>query len=264
MVNMGGHTFLLSSGQQCSYPVKQSAAKYGKFAYSSAFGYSVPSGNGTLEELGGDSILALSDDGGETWKCRRVTKEARIEESRKSDGLKWLRSIWFPWPDVEVETWLIPPQVETPCWHVRIHRIRTRRSLISAEGAFAIDGQRLEDGRGLEPISELDSEDLGTFELGGEVRVASNAGVSGIVALEGSDIRKGCALRTDANTNLIAARAVLPTLMGGHDASEGNLWIGAIVFGLPSLDDTRGAPRGWLKAWDKRPDVKNLKNYVEA
>ena len=42
LTNVGRHTFLLSSGQQCSYPVKQSAAKCGKFAYSSAFGYSVP------------------------------------------------------------------------------------------------------------------------------------------------------------------------------------------------------------------------------
>lgn len=264
MVNMGGHTFLLSSGQQCSYPVKQSAAKYGKFAYSSAFGYSVPSGNGTLEELGGDSILALSDDGGETWKCRRVTKEARIEESRKSGALKWLRSMWFPWPDVEVETWLIPPQVESPHWHVRIHRIRTRRSLTSAEGAFAIDGQRLEDGRALEPVSEANSEDLGTFELGGEVRVASKAGVSGIVALQESNIRKGCALRMDANTNLVASRTVLPTLVGGHDASEGNIWIGAGVFGLPSLGDTRDAPRGWLKVWGRRPEIEDLKDYVQA
>lgn len=264
MVNMGGHTFLLSSGQQCSYPVKQSAAKYGKFAYSSAFGYSVPSGNGTLGELGGDNVLTLSDDGGETWKCRRVTKEARIEESRKNDGFKWLRSMWYPWSDVEVETWLIPPQAETPHWHVRIHRIKTGRGLISAEGAFAIDGQRTEDGRALGPVSETNSEDFGTFESGGEVRVASKAGVSGIVALQKlhTGIRKGRALRTDANTNLIAPRAVLPTLMGEHEAGEGNVWIGAGVFGLPSHGDTEGAPGGWLRAWERRPEIGDLAEYV--
>ncbi|KAJ7626262.1 hypothetical protein DFH06DRAFT_1304764 [Mycena polygramma] len=44
--NRGGHTYVLSSGQQCSYPVKQGPAKYGKLAYSSAFGYSVPVGGG--------------------------------------------------------------------------------------------------------------------------------------------------------------------------------------------------------------------------
>ena len=83
--NLGGYTFLLSSRQQCSYPVKQSAAKHGKLAYSSAFGYSVPVRNGTLEELGGDNTLAFSDDNWETWKCKRDTKEARIENG------KWLR-----------------------------------------------------------------------------------------------------------------------------------------------------------------------------
>ncbi|KAJ3551324.1 hypothetical protein NM688_g4770 [Phlebia brevispora] len=62
--SLSGHTYILSSGQQCSYPVKNSAAKYGKFGYSSAFGYSVAVGNGTLEEAGGDGALALSDDGG--------------------------------------------------------------------------------------------------------------------------------------------------------------------------------------------------------
>ena len=56
---LGGHTYVLSSGQQCSYALKQSAAKYGKFAYSSAFGYSVPVGIGTLEEAAADSMSHL-------------------------------------------------------------------------------------------------------------------------------------------------------------------------------------------------------------
>ncbi|THH11635.1 hypothetical protein EW146_g7977, partial [Bondarzewia mesenterica] len=107
--NVGNHAYILSSGQQCAYPVKQSAAKYGKFAYSSAFGYSVPSGNLTLEELAPDNALALSDDDGETWKCRRATLDARFESGTDASGKThpWLRSTWRPWPDVQVETWLV-------------------------------------------------------------------------------------------------------------------------------------------------------------
>ncbi|KAL6310465.1 hypothetical protein BKA93DRAFT_756218 [Sparassis latifolia] len=243
--NMGGHTFVLSSGQQCSYPVKQSAAKYGKFAYSSAFGYSVPVGSLTLEELGADSALMLSDDDGEVWKCRRETKEARIEDGR------WLRSMWYPWKDVAVETWLVPPAEEAPLWHLRIHRIRTGRRLLSAEGGFAIYGQR-EDGRALEPSS---GEYFGTLENGSEVRAASKAGVSGIAELGQRPSRKGNALRTDANTNLMVPRAVVPTLMDEHEASEGDTWLVTAVFGLPSVEDQEGAPDGWEVEWKKRPAI---------
>ncbi|KAG6821630.1 hypothetical protein H0H93_000139 [Arthromyces matolae] len=243
MSNLGGHTMLLSSGQQCSYPVKQSAAKYGKFAYSSAFGYSVPVGNLTLEELGGDNTLALSDDNGETWKCRRVTKEARIENG------KWLRSMWYPWDGVEVETWLVPPQKETPLWHLRIHRIKSGRSLSSAEGGFAIHGQR-EDSRALEPST---GEAFGTHEQDGEARAASKAGVSGIVDLSGE--RQGKALRTDANTNLIVPRAVMPTLLHDHTAGEKNHWLVTAVFAQPSAENPEGATPGWSAQWTVRPSI---------
>ncbi|KAJ7272625.1 hypothetical protein B0H12DRAFT_1208464 [Mycena haematopus] len=246
--NLGGHTYILSSGQQCSYPVKQGAAKYGKLAYSAAFGYSVPVGSGTLEELGGDSTLALSDDGGETWKCRRDTREARIE----GDGVGWLRSMWYPWKDVAVETWLVPPTREAPLWHLRVHRLRTGRALTSAEGAFAIYGQG-KDGRALEPLTG-DAEAFGTLAEGGSARAASRAGVSGIVDLS-ARARKGTALRTDANSNLMVARAVLPTLMGEHERNLPDIWLVTAVFALPSVGEHEGAAGGWEKEWNKRPTV---------
>ncbi|KAJ2912957.1 hypothetical protein MD484_g7452, partial [Candolleomyces efflorescens] len=244
--NLGGHTFILSSGQQCSYPVKQSAAKYGKLAYSSAFGYSVPVGSLTLEELGGDNTLALSDDEGETWKCRRETKEARIEE-----GAGWLRSMWYPWKGVEVETWLIPPRKENPLWHLRIHRIRTKRDLISAEGGFAIYGQG-KDGRALNLLSGAgESENEGTVEDGPVARATSSAGVSGIAAVETDAKRQGKAMRMDANTNLVEPRTVLPTLMGSHGAGEEDHWLVTAVFALPH--SAFGLHDSWLKEWEKKP-----------
>lgn len=250
--NLGGHTYVLSSGQQCSYPVKQSAAKYGKLSYSSAFGYSVPVGNLTLEELGGDSTLALSDDDGETWKCRRDTRQARFETS-KDGSTTWLRSMWYPWPDVTIETWLVPPQESTPLWYLRIHRISSPRRLRSAEGGWAIYGQR-GDGRALEPAS---GEDVGTFEFGSEARTASLAGVVGIAALEESKSERiGKALRMDANTNLMVPRSVLPTLMGTHGGHRPDDLLITAVFGLPSKNgNPLGAAPGWEEAWSKRPAV---------
>ncbi|KAH7921851.1 hypothetical protein BV22DRAFT_1018505 [Leucogyrophana mollusca] len=245
LTNVGGHTFLLSSGQQCSYPVKQSAAKYGKLAYSSAFGYSVPVGNLTLEELAADNTLALSDDDGETWKCRRETKEARIENG------KWLRSMWYPWKGVEVETWLVPPTPEAPLWHLRVHRIKTGRTLSSAEGGFAIYGQR-EDGRALEPVPEGK---FGTYEEAGEARATSKAGVSGIADMGKTSGRTGKAIRTDANSNLVVARAVLPTLLAEHKPGDQNIWLVTAVFALPNEGDTEGPAKGWEGEWRKRPSI---------
>ena len=249
--SMGGHTYVLSSGQQCSYAVKQSAAKYGKFAYSSAFGYSVPVGNLTLEELGADNALALSDDDGETWKCRRETREARFEGA---GGQVWLRSMWYPWKDVEVETWLVPPQDASPNWHLRVHRVRSKRALRSAEGGWAIYGQR-EDGRALEPV---EGEAFGTAESGAQARAASRAGVVGIAALDAESAkREGKALRTDANTNLMVPRAVMPTLMGQHEPTDGrkDVWLLTAVFGVPSKGESQGATAGWQDGWMRRPVV---------
>lgn len=79
ITHQGGHTFLLSSGQACHYPVRASESKYGKFAYSSAFGYSVPTGAYSVESIGGDNVLALSEDQGETWRVRRQPLNATLE-----------------------------------------------------------------------------------------------------------------------------------------------------------------------------------------
>lgn len=261
---MGGHTLILSSGQQCSYAVKNTAAKYGKFAYSSAFGYSVQVGSGTLEELGADSALALSVDGGETWKLRIKTVEARIETSADG-GTHWLRSLWYPWKDVEVETWLVAPQKDTPLWHLRVHRLKVGKGvrLTSAEGGWAIYGQREEDDRALEATS--DATKFGTMEHGFEARVVSRAGVSGISSMEPGLWRTGKALRTDANTNLMVPRAVLPTIMDEFEGDGESSWFITAVFGLPSEAGAVGPKKGWEVDWETRPTVpKEIQALVDS
>lgn len=244
--NLGGHTFILSSGQRCSYPVKQSAAKYGKFAYSAAFGYSVPTGSLTLEEHAADSALALSDDEGETFKERRATEKARLEHS--ADGKRvWLRSMWYPWKGVEVETWLVPPNPESPNWHLRVHRLKSDRPLRSAEGGWAIYSQG-KDGRHL---AQATGEDFGTFAENGMASATSKAGVSRITAMEGPK-RRGEPLRTDANSNLMVNRAIVPTLHGEHEPGE--QWLVTAVFGLPGKGED-GAPAGWESQTHTLPNV---------
>lgn len=254
---MGEHTFLLSSGQKCHYPLRHSGHKYGKLAYSASFGFSVPTGNESLEEIGGDSTLAVSDDGGETWKVRRETLDARIERGG------WLRSGWKPWPDVEIETWLSPPTGGNKAWHIRAHRIKTGRNIRTAEGGWAIYGQR-EDGRALEDFHGPKEQNHGKEEGDGDVLARSSAGVSGVSDLSPSVKRVGAAVRLDANSNLIAARAVLPTLLGEHKAGE-DVVLYTGVLGIPTRGGKNEVRSGWLSEWTNVPPIPvALKKSVEG
>ena len=248
MVHKGGHTFLLSSGQKCHYPLKSTQAKYGHFAYSSAFGYSVPTGGYTLEQFCPESALALSDDGGEIWKMRREVEDAQILEK---DGAPVLYSTMHPWKDVEVKTWLLPPTDEAPCWHLRVHSVTTGRDLQSAEGGFAIYGMRQRDGRCLTALTD-ESPNEGIKEAGAEAVVVSRAGASGVAELTRHAGRTGGVCNVDANSNLIEARTVLPTLYADLKADSTTWFVGG-VFAIPA--SVEGWEGKWQAAWEQKPKV---------
>ena len=225
-------------------------------AYSASFGFSVPTGNESLEEIGGDSTLALTDDGGETWRVRRETLDARFENG-------WLKSNWKPWADVEVETWLLPPTEKNKAWHVRAHKIKTGRNLRSAEGGWAIYGQR-EDGRALEDFPGAKEQTHGKEEKEGSALAKSDAGVSGVVDLSPVVKREGKAVRLDANSNLIFARSVLPTLIGEHKAGE-EVVLYTAVLGIPVRKGQDGVRTGWIGEWESMPEIiEGLKSSVEG
>ena len=247
MIRSGGHTFLLSSGQSCHYPLKATQAKYGKFAYSSAFAYSVSTGGYSLEQYVPESSLALSDDDGEMWKMRRALNgDSEIEVH---DGVPVLVSSMKPWKDVDVLTYLIPPAEETENWHLRVHRIRTQRDLKTAEGAWAVYGCRESDGRTLTELNESISEG-GKADATSAI-AASRSGAVGIaeVLLEQ---REGSILLADANSNLVEARSVLPTLHLDLKAGE-TKWVATAVFALPA--SVEGWKEKWKGGWEKKPVV---------
>jgi DUF2264 C-terminal domain/Uncharacterized protein conserved in bacteria (DUF2264) len=258
VTNVGDHAYLLSSGQKCHYPLRHSGHKYGKLAYSATFGFSVPTGNESLEEIGGDSSLALSDDGGASWKTRRDTLDARLEAGG------WLKSSWRPWEDVEVQTWLLSPTKDNKAWHVRVHRLRTGRNLRSAEGGWAIYGQG-EDGRALETFSTSLGSGYGKEETDSSALAKSKVGVSAIADLGSEKVRRrGQAVRLDANSNLIAARAVLPTLLGEHTAAETTLLYTGVL-GIPVRQGNKEPRVEWVEEWLTRPVIPNaLKSSFAA
>lgn len=264
MVRSGGHTFLLSSGQMCGYPMKAMLAKYGKLAYSSAFAYSVPPGSYTLEQFALDSALGLSEDGGEIWKTRGYSDSQLIEPE---NGQFALVSTWRPFSDVTVTTWLVPPVESMPNWHLRVHKIAAGRAVQTADGSFAIrsiteDSKRhmgiynTGTGEGTRPriLGNYDAalpEGKATGSIGA---FASNlkAGAAGIAALESNSDRIAVQVLADPNSNLVESRTVIPTLRGNVEAGHTKWYITA-VYAKPSGEGVR--PQTYLDGWERRPVV---------
>jgi hypothetical protein len=232
--NTKHHHFLLSSGQFCPWPLKATEAKYGKFAYSSHFGFSVPTGT-LLPQMAPDSTLVLSKDGGDTWRVpwknlKYGTTTARLlNDGRSVEEIPTLTGIWKPWRDagIEVHTALIAPCSRWPDWYIRAHKIINNGpaevNIQAVQGGFAIQGRA--DGRGGVLPSFAESTALfstqhgplheGTFQSSGGALVCSNAGASGIkhLARDASfgDARSDI-LKPDANTNLMWQRTLIPTI----------------------------------------------------
>jgi hypothetical protein len=249
MVRSGGHSFLLSSGQSCHYAIKNSNAKYGKFAYSAAFAYSVSTGYQELEQFVPESSLALSEDGGELWKMRRAHHDD--SEIQTHDGVPVLVSTMKPWHDVDVLTYLIPPAEDTPNWHLRVHRIRSKRELMTAEGAWSVYGCRESDGRILTELPEFIGDGEGRKSDYTSAFAASRTGAVGIAELY-QGARKGSVILSDANSNLVESRSVLPMIHKDVKAGE-VVWLVTAVFAMPS--SVEGWKEGWKAGWEKRPKV---------
>jgi len=159
-------------------------------------------------------MLALSADG-VYYRVRQEPLEARIAP-------EGLHALWRPWPDVEVETWL----VAAPPWHMRLHRLRCGRPLWSAEGGFAVGAE----GDGKQQTSA------------GLALARYPAGASGLRDLLGQ--RTGRVVVTAPNTNLLAPRALLPSLLGQH--APGEHCLARAVLGVP--DEER-----WEQVWAEWP-----------
>lgn len=198
----GGHVLALSAQRSASW-VRHGAEKYGKLAYSTYFGFSVPSGRRGLEQGAFDSMLALSDDG--------VHYRPRTHSLRTELLGDVLYSRWAPWSDVQVETWLL---FSLP-WHVRVHYLRSPRRLWSGEGGWAID-------RGAQRGGVAEPETAAAY--------VSPAGLSAVRDLLGA--RRGKIVLPDANTSLIWPRTAIPTLVGEHPA--GDAWLVCAVVGRAS------------------------------
>ncbi|WP_151737540.1 DUF2264 domain-containing protein ['Paenibacillus yunnanensis' Narsing Rao et al. 2020] len=198
-----GHVAAFNSGHLSSNAHTHTSAKYEKFVYSTGFGFSVPRAEWGLGQGAFDSMLALSEGGDNLYRVRRQNLESEITDNV-------LRSVWKPWADVEVRTWIV---AGLP-WHIRIHRIATGRPLDAAEGGFAL-GQETE---------------LEQRITGQETVVSTGWGTSGIRGLLGYG--RAELVWPNPNTNLLRPRTVLPTLTAS--LAPGVHWLASAVYGDPA------------------------------
>jgi hypothetical protein len=252
----GNHHFLLSMGQYCPWPLKATEAKYGKFAYSSHFGFSVPTGT-LIQQVAPDSTLALSKDGGDTWRVPWYVSEHRFGTTtvRNKTGIveivPTLRSKWKPWKDamIEVTTHLLPPTKRWPDWYVRIHEIRNGGAEVKiqcVQGGFSIQGRGAQMGESLPTATgteRLATHESGSFsegikETSYEALICSNAGASGIraICVAESEDHSGQALKPDANTNLMWQRTLIPTIKSELIVKESG-FLASAVFALSRTSD---------------------------
>ena len=198
----GNNVVALASGQFVNPGYLNFDSKYSKFAYSTKFGFSVAKSFRTLELGAFDSMLALREEGESLYQVRCEHEITKMDENS-------VHSVWSPYKGVTVKTILIA------CgeWHVRLHKIVTDRVLETAEGGFSIQREDF---------------DIKRTEWKNETSIAAvyDWGVSGIVDLIGE--REPSLVVTEANTNLMFPRAILPTLKGKID--KGTHFLACAVF----------------------------------
>ncbi|THF74930.1 DUF2264 domain-containing protein [Cohnella fermenti] len=217
------HVAAFNAGHAGTNEHAHTSAKYEKFAYSTAFGFSVPKAEWGVAQGAFDSTLALSERDN-LFRVRRCNEETRI------DG-RLLYSRWKPWADVEVRTWIVAGLPR----HLRIHRIDSARPLDVAEGGFALG---------------LQDDTLALAE--GAKAVASGAlGTSAIVSHAGFE--RAEAVHAQPNTNVLHPRTVIPTLRGSLE--PGVHWLVSEVYGEPGGRQDPGSPAFVATIGEDRIDI---------
>ena len=228
-----GHTVMLTAGPETVQVMRYTAEKYKKFAYSSRYGFSVESDS--IDFQGGvfDSMLALSDDG-RHYRVREHCVQAAIAGDV-------LFSLWQPWADVTVETWLIP----AGAWHVRVQRIASPRALSTIEGGFA--APRVDFGADEQHVDADRSAAWVLCQLGD---------FSGILDASYPP-RTARVLDPHGNTSIMFPRTLVPQLRG--DVAGGST---PTVFACAVLAGPDGA-RVKGSAWPSPPAVPSVQDLEE-
>ena len=184
-----GHSVILPSGAHAGKaPAGQTAAKYARFVYDSAFPFSCTRSIFTAEECAPESTLFFripDAAAGELIRFRTGVESFTVSEN----GVK---SAWSPAEGIRVETEIRL----TENGHIRRHTVTAAFPVEACDTAFAADTD--DDARPVF-ITEEGSSELKNVH--GSVRICSLPG-----AIPGS----GTIIRAAANTNLLYPRTAIP------------------------------------------------------
>ena len=169
--------------------MRHAAEKYAKLVYSTRYGFCIEGDDRNFAAAACDGMIGFSDDGVH-FRVRESNETALIAGER-------LYARWRPWPDVLVETWLIPANP----WHLRVHRVTTPRPLLTKEGGFAIERADF--------AADICEGAAGRVAAHGQSDVSTIRDLSRHLPL-----REGRVASPIANTNLIVAKTLLPQLSG--------------------------------------------------
>jgi hypothetical protein len=224
--HLPGHIVALASGQHY-HRWRGTPEKYGKFAYSTRYGFSIEANDRHFPSAACDGTLVFSHDGLH-FRMREDNEAALIAGNN-------LYARWRPYEDVLVETWLVP----ATSWHIRVHEVTTPRRLELAEGGFA--------------VAKPDFQAWEETVAGGRAEVTTADDVSIIV---GYDARCAQVNSPLSNTNVMAARTLLPQLRGVVE--PGTTLLACAVLALPRPHGDR------IPAAPECPEVADLRRLFEV
>lgn len=202
------HHYALSVGQYSKNKILQHMSKYGKFCYSTAFGWNLSRDVQGIHNFAVDNVLALSILGTNQFISRGEIQSYQIYDD-------YAYSRWNYQDIAKIESWLIP--VSEEC-HVRLHRVETKYPLETYEGAF--------------PVFEWNPKfNQATYDNG--LYLCKNHMISGIVDVFNN--RNYEVVLQNPNTNIYnCERNAVATLKG--IIMPGIELVGCIVYGQPMKD----------------------------
>ena len=187
--------------------------KYEKFVYSTHFGFSVPKAAVGLSQGAFDNTLAVCENDN-FYRMRFGLEEHNIYDD-------YLYSKWKPWPDVTIDSYIVPLMP----WHVRLHVVDTNRALTLADGGFAIS----RDGDFKKRLFESSCDVIRDMEI------------SSITSLAG--YKDAMFVLAEPNTNIINPRTLIPTLTAKITPGQ-HVFISAIlgVYGEDAAKQHKNPP----------------------
>lgn len=190
----GNHTTAFVPGVYSPNGHGQIVAKYSKFAYDSKFGISVAKSCYELHENAPDNMLAFWIDG--YVYVRRICMESEITP-------RGVYSKWSPYPDIVVETTIIPDAEG----HTRVHRITSDVECEAYDCGFAVD-------RGDFASVEFHSITGADYAQADNVHcVCRVEAVKDEKGAQGEETApEGYLLMADPNTNLLYAKTAIPAV----------------------------------------------------